>query len=75
MRYYSVMEGISILEKSKDYVVLRVPRKIADNLNLNNINMNKNNNFEESVLRKLAGGMAEYYAGKIKKLKSLRDLR
>ncbi|OGF61886.1 hypothetical protein A2926_00675 [Candidatus Giovannonibacteria bacterium RIFCSPLOWO2_01_FULL_44_40] len=67
------MNSISILEKTKDYVILRLPKQMADSLDLEKF-AKKQTKTEDEVLRKLEAGMAEYYAGQTKKLKSLRDL-
>lgn len=68
------MNGVSILEKTKDYVTLRFPRQIADFLDLEEF-AKKRAKTEDEILRKLEAGMAEYHAGKTRKLKSLHDLR
>jgi len=67
------MNGVSILERSKSYVVLKLPKKIADSLNLEK--MLKLHRSEDEILRDFKLGLAEYYSGKAKKLKSLRALR
>jgi len=46
---------------------------MADSLDLEKF-AKKQTKTEDEVLRKLEAGMAEYYAGQTKKLKSLRDL-
>ncbi len=68
------MNGVSILEKTKDYVTLRFPRRIADFLDLEKF-AKKPVKTEDEILRKLEAGMAEYHAGKTRKFKSFRDLR
>ena len=64
------MQTISILEKNKDYIVIRVPRKLMDRMNFAAKELT-----ESQALKILRIGMEEYKAKKTKKLTSLYDLR
>ncbi len=64
------MNTISILEKTKDFVVLKIPRRFLRDIDLENPALT-----EPEALRILRSGMAEYRAGKTKILGSLRNLR
>ena len=67
------MNSVSILERSKSYVVLKLPKKMADSLDLERIlNLHRS---EDEILREFKASIEEYYAGKAKKLTSLRVLR
>ncbi len=62
--------NISVLETKKDYVVLKIPRRLI-----------KKSDFEypvfseDDALKILRAGMREYKQGKTQVLKSLRSLR
>jgi len=62
--------NISILEKTKDYVVLKIPRRL-----IGKIVLPKNQLSEADALRILKAGTAEYKHGKTRVLTSLRSLR
>lgn len=68
--YYSGMETIAVIEETKKYVVLKVPRSMMRRVGLNMSNLS-----EEAALKILRQGMNEYRVGKTKALESLRDLR
>lgn len=64
------MEIISVIEQTKNYVVLKVPRSMMRRVGLNMEKLS-----EGSALKILRQGMSEYRAKKTKILGSLRDLR
>lgn len=65
--------GISILEETKKYVVVRMPKKLARNFIQG---QTQKKEFTEADVRKLVKkATAEYRAGRAKTLRSLRDLR
>lgn len=64
------MHTISIVEKTKDYVMLKVPRHYIKWIGLTIPTLT-----EKRALRILKAGMREYAQGKTRPLKSLRDLR
>ena len=64
------MQAISILEKNKDYIVIKVPRKLMGRMNFAIEELT-----ESQALKILRIGMEEYKAKKTKKLASLYDLR
>lgn len=68
--YHSSMETIAVLEQTKNYVVLKVPRSMMRRVGLRTEKMS-----EEAALKILRQGMSEYRARKTKTLGSLRDLR
>ena len=61
--------NISILETKKDYVVLKVPRRLIEKSNFQYSVFN-----EDDALKILRAGMREYKQGRTKVLKSLRSL-
>lgn len=63
------MNSIAILEKTKEYVVLKVPSRF-----LSRIHFVESGLTEEDALRVLRVGMAEYRQRKTKTLVSLRAL-
>ncbi|MBI4119078.1 MAG: hypothetical protein HY452_02340 [Parcubacteria group bacterium] len=63
--------NISILETKKDYVVLKVPRRLMEKSNFQYYSTLN----ESDALRILRAGMREYKQGRTKVLKSLRSLR
>jgi hypothetical protein len=63
------MNSISILEKTKEYVVLKVPRRFMDQVRFSQSGLT-----EEEALGILQAGMAEYRERKTKTLISLRAL-
>ena len=67
------MNGASILERSKNYVVVKLPKKMAESLDLERILRPRRS--EEEVLREFRIGLEEYYSGRAKKLKSLHALK
>mgnify|MGYP001582873435 CR=1 FL=1 len=62
--------NISVLEAKKDYVVLKVPRRLIEKSEFEYSGFNEND-----ALKILRAGMREYKQGKTKVLKSLRSLR
>ena len=64
------MQTISILEKNKDYIVIKVPRKLMGRMNFAVEKLT-----ESQALKILRIGMEEYKTKKTKKLASLYDLR
>lgn len=62
--------NISVLETKKDYVVLKIPRRLIEKSEFEYSSFN-----ESDALRILRAGMREYKQGKTKLLKSLRSLR
>lgn len=62
--------GISIVEETKEYVVLKVPRRLLERANFSSFGLTENQAF--TILK---AGMREYKQGKTKPLRSLRDLR
>lgn len=64
------MNTISVLEKTKDFVVLKIPRRLMENMNFQKAALT-----EAEALKILRLGMTEYKAGKAKPLGSLRELR
>ena len=67
------MNGVSILENRKEYVVLKVPRRLMRSISFSA--ESKKEITEAQALKILRAGMAEYAAGKTKALNSLRELR
>ena len=64
------MNNISILEKTRDYVVIKIPRRF-----LTRFDNSRTQLTEDEAARILKSGMAEYRKGKTKTLVSLRELR
>ena len=64
------MNNISVLEKTKDYVVLKIPRRLLARLDSRRAEMT-----EDEALKILKSGVAEHRKGQTKVLASLRDLR
>ncbi|MDP3769526.1 MAG: hypothetical protein U1A23_04320 [Candidatus Sungbacteria bacterium] len=64
------METISVIEETKSYVVLKVPRSMMRRAGFTTEILS-----EAVALKILRQGMSEYRAGKTKTLGSLRDLR
>ncbi len=65
------MSNISVLEKNKEYVVLRIPRKLLERADISY----KNALTETAALKVLRAGLLEYKQGKTRTLTSLRALR
>lgn len=68
--YRLLMETIAVLEETKKYVVLKVPRSMMRRVGLDIEKLS-----EVAALKILRQGMSEYKAKKTKTLGSLRDLR
>ena len=64
------MSYISVLEKTKDYVVVKIPRRFLARLDRSADQLT-----ESEALKILRSGMAEYRQGKTKTLLPLRKLR
>ena len=64
------MNQISIVEKTNEYVVVRIPRRLAGNLGVSQSQLTG-----AEALRILQKGLREARAGKTKTLRSLKDLR
>ncbi|MDP3771953.1 MAG: hypothetical protein Q8Q94_01085 [bacterium] len=64
------METIAVLEETKNYIVLKVPRSMMRRMDFGAEKLS-----ERATLKILREGMSEYRAGKTKTLRSLRDLR
>ncbi|MDP3764618.1 MAG: hypothetical protein Q8Q95_03290 [bacterium] len=62
--------NISVLETKKDYVVLKIPRRLIERSDFKYSIFNEND-----ALKILRAGMREYKQGQTKILKSLRGLR
>ena len=58
------------MEETKEYVVLKVPRRLLTGVGLSSFGLT-----EDQALKILKVGMREYEQGKTKPLRSLRDLR
>lgn len=64
------METVSVIEQTKNYITLRIPRSIMRRAGVSIEKLS-----EKAALKILLQGMSEYRAGKTKTLRSLRDLR
>lgn len=64
------METIAVIEETKKYVVLKIPRSMIRRAGLSMEKLS-----EGVALKILRQGMYEYRVGKTKTLRSLRDLR
>jgi len=67
------MSSISVLERKKEYIVLKVPRKLLAGMSF--VFEPKRELTETQALKILRAGMSEYRAGKTRTLSSLRDIR
>jgi len=65
-----MIDAISVVEKTKDYIVVKIPRQLMDELHLRGPKFTA-----ADALRVLRAGLLEYKAKKTKKLLSLRALR
>jgi hypothetical protein len=63
------MDNVSIVEKTKDYVTVRISRRLAGKLGISG------QLSETEALKILKKGLSEARKGKTKKLNSLRELR
>jgi hypothetical protein len=63
------MENVSIVEKTKDYVTVRISRRLAGKLGIDG------QLTESEALKILKKGLLEVRRGKTKKLNSLKELR
>ena len=72
MCYTGYVMNISIIEKTKKYVVVKIPRKIWEKKGLEK---ESNRLTENEALVILKRGMAEFKSRKTKTLNSLRDFR
>jgi len=63
--------SITILEKTRDYIVVRIPRKVLGGFRI----LEKNTLSASEALKILRSGMGEYRQGKTRVLTSLRNLR
>ncbi len=64
------MNRIAIIEKTKKYVTVRIPRHLSDKLGLSSSTLT-----EAEAFAILSEGMREAKQGKTKVLHSLKDLR
>lgn len=62
--------SILVLEKIKNYIVIKIPRYFMDRINFGAPKLTK-----DKALKILKAGMKEYKQGKTKTLTSLKELR
>lgn len=64
------MNSVAILERTKEYIVVKIPRRMLEENTID-----KKVLTEVEALSILRAGMREYREGKAKRLSSLRELR